>query len=54
MGIKRDIASSIAGDYYIVPPCYAIPHNCYIAGCYIAMFEAKKGIAGNKGHYARG
>ena len=46
MGITRDIASSIAGGYYISPPCYAIPHNCYIAGCYTAIFKAKKVMGG--------
>jgi hypothetical protein len=45
MGIKfRDIALSIAGVYIIYPPCYAIPHNCYIAGCYTAIFEAKNKV----------
>lgn len=61
MGLEtRDIALSIAGGYYISPPCYAIPHNCYIAGCYTAIFEAKNKLKGailafiGKWAYSRG
>ena len=46
MGIINDIALSIAGYYYIIPPCYAIPHNCYIAGCYTAIPRYEKGLNG--------
>jgi len=42
MGLKiKDITLGITGGYIISPPCYVIPHNCYITGCYTVMFEAK-------------
>ena len=45
MGTDNDIALSYSRGYYIPPPAMLYQCSCYIAGCYTATFEAKKGVS---------